>query len=103
MIEQPLRPTSNLQRVEGKQFYVLDSNIKQGTPINEIEFRSRLAASREKERNIVIYEAEDSPEKPVRYVDHVVEDQGPVVGSSPVPVPIRKNKGGKYNLYSCLD
>lgn len=94
MIDQPLRPAHNLQPVQGKHFYVLDSYEKQGTPINEIEFKSRLAASREKGNNIAIYEAEDSPQKPSQLV--------PVPAASNL-APQRKSKGGKYNLYSCLD
>lgn len=36
MIEEPLRPTSNYEKVQGKQFYVLDAHQKLGSPIDEM-------------------------------------------------------------------
>lgn len=36
MIEEPLRPTSKIDKVENKNYYILNSNQKYGSPINEI-------------------------------------------------------------------
>ena len=34
MIEEPLKPTNHIEKIQGKQYFILDAREKQGTPIN---------------------------------------------------------------------